>query len=94
MRKKSTEHCVFQLLQPIAYSRSPLSKKLPELNIPIAFMYGENDWVSRTIADDLVSQKKVEGEVFETKASGHHLYFEAAFECVSYTIKFVHGQEA
>ena len=51
MRRKSTEHCVFQLLQPIAYSRSPLCEKLPELSIPIAFMYGEHDWVGREVAD-------------------------------------------
>ena len=94
MRPKSGELAIYQLLAPRAYPRVPLCRKLHELSIPIAFLYGEHDWVSREPADALVNDGKVEGEVFSTKNSGHHLYIEAARECASCIVKFVHGPEA
>ena len=57
-------------------------------------MYGEYDWMTRSVADDLVAEGKVEGEVFMTSSSGHHLYIEAAAECVSCMVKFVYGEQA
>ena len=51
MRPKSSELCVYQLLAPMACSVEPLCKKLPKLGIPVAFMYGEYDWVSREVAE-------------------------------------------
>ena len=57
-------------------------------------MYGEYDWMSREPADKLIKDARVEGEVFQTGNSGHHLYIEAANECVSCMVKFVHGEQA
>ena len=94
MRPKSGELAIFQLLAPRAYPRVPLCHELPKLKIPIAFMYGVSDWVSREPADVLVKEGKVQGEVFMTKDSGHHLYVEAARECASCIIKFAHGSQA
>ena len=51
MRRKSSETAVFQLLAPMAYSESPLCHKLPSARFPIAFLYGEYDWVNREGAD-------------------------------------------
>ena len=92
MRRKSSEVAAFQLLAPMAYSESPLCHKLPSARFPIAFIYGEYDWVNRDIADELVRERKVQGEVFQTGDSGHHLYVEAAIECSSCLIKFVYGE--
>ena len=64
MRRKSSETAVFQLLAPMAYSESPLCHKLPSARFPIAFLYGEYDWVNREGADKLVEERKVQGEVF------------------------------
>ena len=94
MRQKSTETCIFKLLMPNAFSEQPLVRKLPSLKIPIAFLYGVNDWMARESADDLVFRGEVNGEVFETQNSGHYLYVEAPHECCSSIIKFVHGDEA
>ena len=94
MRPKSSEICLWRLLGPAGYAAVPLCQLLPDLGIPIAFMYGEYDWMSREPADKLISEKKVEGEVFQTGASGHHLYVEAAVECVSCLVKFAYGEEA
>ena len=54
MRDKSSEVAVFNLLAPLGYSVDPLSNKLHKLSIPIAFMYGEYDWVSREAGDKLI----------------------------------------
>jgi len=59
MREKSSEISIFNLLAPMGFSVSPLCHTLPNLNIPIAFMYGEYDWVSRDVADKLVLDGKV-----------------------------------
>ena len=91
MRPKSGELAIYQLLAPRAYPRVPLCQKLPELSMPIAFLYGDGDWVSREPADKLIKEGKVQGEVFATKNSAHHLYVEAARECASCIIKFAHG---
>ena len=64
MRPKSTETCVFKLLAPMAFSNEPLGPKLEQLNIPIYFMYGEWDWMTRDVADKLIEEGKVTGEVF------------------------------
>ena len=54
MRDKSSEVAVFYLLAPMAYSMDPLCHKLHKLSIPIAFMYGEYDWVSREAGDKII----------------------------------------
>jgi len=96
MRDKSSELAVFQLLAPLAFAEQPLCLKLPDLKgkIPIAFIYGEYDWVTRECADKMLAEGKIDGEVFITSLSGHHLYVEAATECVSSIIKFTHGEQA
>lgn len=93
MKPKSGELCIYQLLAPRAYPRVPLCRELPKLSIPIAFLYGSHDWVSREPAEALVKEGKVQGEVFVTKESGHHLYIEAAQECASCIVKFVFGPD-
>ena len=64
MRRRSTEKCVYKLLAPMAYSEQPLCHKLPSLGKPVAFMYGEYDWVNRDIADNMIAMGQIEGEVF------------------------------
>ena len=92
LRRKSSEICVYHMLAPMAYAERPLCHDLPKLNIQISFMYGEYDWVTRDVADNLVQEGKVDGEVFITSLSGHHLYLEAAKECVACLLKFTHGE--
>lgn len=55
----------------------------------MAFIYGEFDWVSRAPADRLIDGALVQGEVFQTANSGHHLYVEAAEETVACMLKFL-----
>jgi len=68
MRGKSSETVVYNFLVPIAsscgatpnqlnqlpFSKEPLCHKLQGCPFPIAFIYGEYDWVSRNGADKLI----------------------------------------
>ena len=94
MRPKSSEICLYRLLKSSVCADVPLCRLLPNLGVPIAFMYGEYDWMSgKDVAEKLIAENKIEGEVFVT-AGGHHLYVEAAVECVSCLVKFAYGAEA
>ena len=83
-----------KIVRPFVYMPNPLEDHLPELkDVPMAFMYGEYDWVNRDVADRLIDGGKVNGEVFQVSDSAHHLYLEAPEECCACIIKFVFGQE-
>ena len=64
VRPKSSEVCVARIFKPLAYCHEALVDLLPNVNLPMAFIYGEYDWVSRAPADHLVDNGKVVGEVF------------------------------
>ena len=93
IRKKSSELCLSRLLGLFAFTQKSLETDLGQLNAtPMAFMYGEYDWVNRATADMLIESGVIQGEVFQTADSGHHLYVEAAEECVACILKFVKGK--
>ena len=80
-----------RIFLPFAFTRGALEDMLPTLNIPIAFLYGEYDWIPAATGERIL-EKGVEGEVFVTLESGHHLYIEAADECVACILKFSFGE--
>ena len=92
MRKKSSEVAITQVLAFRAYARRPLSDRLHLLQMPVTFMHGEYDWVTRETADKLIADKKVVGRVFTVPYGGHHLYIENAKGCVADLISFTHDQ--
>ena len=91
---KSSELCLSRIMTPFVYTHKALEDYLPNQlgHIPMAFMYGEHDWVNRSTGERLLANG-CQGEIFQTADSGHHLYVEAAEECVACIIKFHSGQE-
>ena len=54
-----------QVIKPFVFTHKSLEDFLPELtDIPMAFMYGEFDWVAREVADRLIDSEAIQGEVF------------------------------
>lgn len=90
VKKRSSEIFLHRVLRPFVYTVKNLEELLPEIGdrIPMAFMYGEFDWVNRDTGDRLIKTGRIQGEVFQTAESGHHLYIEAAEECVACILKF------
>lgn len=82
------------VIRPFNFMPKALEDHLPSLkeSIPMAFMYGDRDWVSRVAGDRLIDNKLVHGEVFQTEDSTHHLYEDGAEESSACVIKFVHGE--
>ena len=65
IKKKSSEVMVGQVIKPFVFTHKSLEDFLPELtDIPMAFMYGEFDWVAREVADRLIDSGAIQGEVF------------------------------
>ena len=55
--KKSSELMLSKIIRPFVYMPQSLEDRLPSLKahkIPMAFLYGEFDWVSRDVGDRLV----------------------------------------
>lgn len=93
LRKKSSEVGITAILAFRAFGRVPLAKKMHDLNVPVAFMVGEYDWVDRSAGDALIEKGHVEGEVFSVTSSGHHLYIENAYECCVNIVSFCFGED-
>ena len=94
MRKKSSELALREIFSPMYFTPVVLEDRLPTLQgIPMAFVYGEFDFISREGADRLIDSRRVRGEVFQTSCSSHGMTLEAAEECTACIIKFCCGQE-
>ena len=61
IKKKSSEIMVNKLIKPFVFTHKALEEFLPELRdkVPMAFMYGEYDWVDREVGDRLVDSGSV-----------------------------------
>ncbi len=58
--KKSSENCLNRIFKPFLYCHKALEDYLPDLKqIPMVFIYGELDWVSRAPADRLINGELV-----------------------------------
>lgn len=96
LRDISSEVCITMILGFGAFARIPLEPKLPDLTMPVCFLYGQWDWMSRASADKLMDAGKLKhGSMVSTiEKSGHHLYVENGEGCVGDVFKFVFGQNA
>lgn len=61
---KSSEACFNRIFKPFFYCHKALEDYLPDLEIPMVFVYGESDWVSRAPADRLIDGGLVNGQVY------------------------------
>ena len=56
LREKSSETGLTMILQVGAYANQPLQELLPEITIPVMFMYGNSDWMQRVTPDFMVKE--------------------------------------
>lgn len=61
------------ILKMGAWARDPLEYKIKNLNMPVYFFYGENDWMRREIADKLLNEGHLKNgsKVITIPKSGH-----------------------
>lgn len=78
----SSEHCLADILAPGAFARYPLMTRIAPLKIPLAFFYGDHDWMD---IDGGYGAQKVLQEAGNSNVqvhciprAGHHLYLDNA----------------
>ena len=83
MRDGSTEYAIFICFELGLYAINPLEGQdrlgNPELDVPISFFYGDNDWMDYRGGDRIVEVNKYGkglSHVYIVKESDHHMYFD------------------
>jgi cardiolipin-specific phospholipase len=96
----SGEFALVHILEEGAWARHPLAVRLPRLEVPMAFIYGDRDWMDSKGAYAVRDQASVPVVVKVVKNSDHHLYWdnpeefaEAIVECVEELDGRVAGRE-
>ncbi|KAI8139653.1 Alpha/Beta hydrolase protein [Fennellomyces sp. T-0311] len=72
----SGEYALAAVLAPGAYARRPLFHRLPKLQMPTVFVYGEWDWMDYKAAEQAKPFMKVPTKVLRVKYGGHHMYLD------------------
>ena len=83
----SGEHGISYILDFSLWPYSPLCKRLPDLTIPIAFFYGDRDWI---VSDGGYKTKEISSSqilVYTISNSDHHMYWDNPEELIQKIIE-------
>lgn len=77
--KGSGEFALRHILEPFAFPKQPLEKRMDSLNVPVTFIYGDRDWMDPKGAVNAIGRIKANRsklcdsdlQILVTKASGH-----------------------
>ncbi|KAF9922450.1 hypothetical protein FBU30_007421 [Linnemannia zychae] len=72
----SGEYALSTILAPGAYARWPLMDRLKDLTMPVAFLYGESDWMDYRAAEKARKSMVVPTVLMRIPNAGHHLYLD------------------
>lgn len=75
---RSAELSACTILESGAYAKSPLCRRLPQVNVPVTFVYGEKDWIDVAHGREAAEMMSVPTQVIVAPNAGHHLYFDNA----------------
>lgn len=76
----SGEYSLSTVLESGAYARRPLCERLAAVTVPVAFLYGDRDWMSADAGNEVTKRMKVKSWVKKITGAGHHVYFDNAAE--------------
>jgi len=80
LAKGSGEYCISHILAPGAHARMPLVDRIAALNIPITFVYGDQDWMDseggRESVERLRQAGNGQGKMYVINQAGHHVYLD------------------
>ncbi|KAF8307270.1 alpha/beta-hydrolase [Clavulina sp. PMI_390] len=78
--KGSGEYSISHLLRPGAFARMPLVERVQALKVPVAFVYGDHDWMDADGGREAVERMRAagnpDGRLYVIKHAGHHLYLD------------------
>eukprot|EP00177_Eucheuma_denticulatum_P004591 GFKZ01008355.1.p1 GENE.GFKZ01008355.1~~GFKZ01008355.1.p1 ORF type:complete len:420 (+),score=36.30 GFKZ01008355.1:105-1262(+) len=76
----SGEYSLSTVLESGAYARRPLCERLVGVTVPVAFLYGDRDWMSADAGTEVTKRMRVKSWVKKIAGAGHHVYFDNAAE--------------
>ena len=82
--KGSGEHALRHILEPFAFAKDPLEHRMSNLQTPVSFIYGSQDWMDPLAADRVIERIRknrkalVEGDLerHTTPCAGHYPYLD------------------
>lgn len=86
----SGEHGISYILDFQLWPYSPLCRRLPELSIPIAFFYGDSDWIVNDGGYSTQTLSRSTVMVYIIKNAGHHMYWDNHDELLEKMLEALH----
>lgn len=78
----SGEYAINNVMYPGAWGKYPLCERMQNLKVPMAFFYGDHDWVASDGADQVALQTSAKVQKYIISNSDHHLYWDNPSETV------------
>ena len=93
MQRPASEKSVRQLLKKDFNPRLPLKDRLKDLQVPVAFLFGDMDRIYTPIVEEAISKGILMGGsvVYTVENAGHHLYSDSPHDCITGILAFTHG---
>lgn len=82
--KGSGEYALRYILEPFAFAKDPLEHRMSNLQVPISFIYGSQDWMDPLAADRVIERIRqnrsplIDGDLkrLTTEWAGHYPYLD------------------
>ena len=78
----SGEYAINNVMYPGAWGKYPLCERMQDLKVPMAFFYGDHDWVASDGADKVALKTSAMVQKYIISNSDHHLYWDNPSETV------------
>ena len=88
----SGEYAITHILLPGAWARRPLLNRLT-VGVPMAFLYGESDWMTPEAAHQLKTQSEQRVEVTIVPKAGHQVFWDNPPEAAAAILNFLESLE-
>lgn len=92
LRPASGEYALNSILSVGSWARSPLVDRLPAIEVPVSFFYGEVDWMDASPALIMIQQEQIIGKLYVIEGADHHIYLDNPTDCVFKIVLDVFGE--
>ena len=95
LRPASGEFALSTILSPGSWAKNPLINRMPALEVPVSFYYGEKDWMDPVPAMFLIDQNqlRVNAKIYFIDGSDHHLYLDNPVDMIFKMLLHIFGTD-
>jgi pimeloyl-ACP methyl ester carboxylesterase len=82
-RPVSSDTCLTVILQFGAFARVPMYTQIKQIQVPTCWLYGDHDWISREVANELMSSGALQPDshIASVSNASHNLYADNVLGC-------------